>query len=65
MGSRFTDSVSFIPGLTSTYTVIGYDINGCTDTADIEVIVNPLPDVLFSTDMTYGGCVPFSQPLRT
>ncbi len=55
-----TDSVSFIPGSTSTYTVIGYDINGCTDTADIEVIVNPLPDVLFSTDMTYGGCVPFS-----
>ena len=55
-----TDSVSYIPGSTSTYTVIGYDINGCTDTADIEVIVNPLPDVLFSTDMTYGGCVPFS-----
>ena len=55
-----TDSVSFIPGSTSTYTVIGYDINGCTDTTDIEVIVNPLPDVLFSTDMTYGGCVPFS-----
>ena len=54
------DSVSFIPTTTATYTVIGYDINGCTDTTDIEVIVNPLPNVLFSTDMTYGGCVPFS-----
>jgi gliding motility-associated-like protein len=54
------DSVSFVPPATSTYTVIGYDLNGCTDTTDIEVIVNPLPDVLFSTDMTYGGCIPFS-----
>jgi len=54
------DSVSFVPPATSTYTVIGYDFNGCTDTTDIEVIVNPLPDVLFSTDMTYGGCIPFS-----
>jgi gliding motility-associated-like protein len=55
-----TDSVEFIPAQTTIYTVIGYDLNGCTDTTDIEVIVNPLPDVLFSTDMTYGGCIPFS-----
>ncbi|MDC0272528.1 PKD domain-containing protein [Crocinitomicaceae bacterium] len=54
------DSVSFVPAATATYTVIGYDYNGCTDTTDIEVIVNPLPNVLFSTDMTYGGCIPFS-----
>ena len=54
------DSVSFVPAATATYTVIGYDNNGCTDTTDIEVIVNPLPNVLFSTDMTYGGCIPFS-----
>ena len=53
------DSVSFIPSVTSTYTVVGFDINGCTDTTDIEVIVNPLPDVLFSTDMIFGGCLPF------
>jgi gliding motility-associated-like protein len=53
------DSVAFVPGATSTYTVVGFDINGCTDTTDIQVIVNPLPDALFSTDMTYGGCLPF------
>jgi gliding motility-associated-like protein len=54
------DSISFVPPATSTYTVIGYDLNGCTDTTEIEIIVNPLPNVLFSTDMTYGGCIPFS-----
>jgi PKD repeat protein len=53
------DSVEFVPSMTETYTVVGFDINGCTDTTDIEVIVNPLPDVLFSTDMTFGGCLPF------
>jgi gliding motility-associated-like protein len=53
------DSAAFVPGATSTYTVVGFDINGCTDTTDIQVIVNPLPDALFSTDMTYGGCLPF------
>ena len=53
------DSVAFIPDVTATYTVVGFDLNGCTDTTDITVIVNPLPDVLFSTDMTFGGCLPF------
>ena len=53
------DSVEFVPSMTETYTVVGFDINGCTDTTDIDVIVNPLPDVLFSTDMTFGGCLPF------
>ena len=58
------DSVAFVPLVTSTYTVVGFDVNGCTDTTDIEVIVNPLPDVLFSTNITYGGCLPF-EPLFT
>ena len=53
------DSVEFTPVATETYTVVGFDVNGCTDTTEIEVIVNPLPDVLFSTDMTFGGCLPF------
>ena len=53
------DSVEFTPVATETYTVVGLDVNGCTDTTEIEVIVNPLPDVLFSTDMTFGGCLPF------
>ena len=53
------DSVAFVPDTTSTYTVVGFDVNGCTDTTEIEVVVNPLPDVLFSTDMSFGGCLPF------
>ena len=53
------DSVAFVPDGTSIYTVVGFDVNGCTDTTNIEVIVNPLPDVLFSTDMSFGGCLPF------
>tara|TARA_B100001287_G_scaffold274204_1_gene279058 strand:- start:254 stop:13717 length:13464 start_codon:yes stop_codon:yes gene_type:complete len=53
------DSVAFVPEETATYTVVGFDINECTDTTEIEVIVNPLPDVLFSTDMLFGGCLPF------
>jgi gliding motility-associated-like protein len=54
------DSVGFIPLVTNTYEVIGTDINGCKDTADIVVTVNPNPVVLFSSNITFGGCLPFS-----
>ena len=54
-----TDSVWFTPIVSDTYTVIGYDQYGCTDTVDISMVVNPLPQVLFSTDMNYGGCLEF------
>jgi gliding motility-associated-like protein len=53
------DSVAFSPVATNTYTVIGTDINGCKDTSDIVVTVNPKPNVLFSSDMTFGGCLEF------
>jgi gliding motility-associated-like protein len=53
------DSMAFVPNATSTYTIVGFDVNGCTDTTEIEVVVNPLPDVLFSTDMSFDGCLPF------
>lgn len=39
------DGVSFIPTSTATYTVTGTDVNGCENTADITVTVNPLPTV--------------------
>jgi gliding motility-associated-like protein len=55
-----TDVYTFIPTETNDYEVVGYDINGCTDTADITVVVNPMPIPLFSTDMFFGGCLPFS-----
>ncbi len=38
-----TDGIAFAPPLTATYEVTGTDINGCENTADITVTVNPLP----------------------
>jgi gliding motility-associated-like protein len=52
-------AVYTFPALSGVYEVIGYDINGCSDTDDIEVVVNPLPNVLFSSNMNYGGCLEF------
>jgi gliding motility-associated-like protein len=58
--NNITDNVPFIPTETDIYTMIGYDQFGCTDTASITVVVNPMPNVLFSSDMNFGGCLPFS-----
>lgn len=33
------------PTTTTTYTITGVDVNGCTDTGQITVVVNPLPNV--------------------
>jgi hypothetical protein len=43
-----TDGVAFNPAATTTYTVIGTDVNGCTATDNITVTVNPLPDASFT-----------------
>mgnify|MGYP000539146122 CR=1 FL=1 len=40
-----SDGVAFTPASTTTYTVTGTDINGCTDTDTITVTVNPRPAV--------------------
>ena len=58
-----TQVYTFTPNTTADYEVIGYDINGCKDTATITVVVNPLPIPLFSTDMSFGGCLPFCPTL--
>jgi gliding motility-associated-like protein len=58
--NNVVDSVGFVPDETDTYTVIGTDVNGCKDTAEIVVTVNPNPVVLFSSNITFGGCLPFS-----
>jgi gliding motility-associated-like protein len=58
-----TQTYTFVPTETDDYTVIGYDQFGCTDTTDITVVVNPLPIPLFSTDMSFGGCLPFCPTL--
>ena len=39
------DSEPFDPDATTTYTVIGTDINGCEGTDDVTITVNPLPAV--------------------
>ncbi|MFZ9029183.1 MAG: T9SS type A sorting domain-containing protein, partial [Crocinitomicaceae bacterium] len=40
-----TDGVAFDPATTTTFTVTGTDVNGCTNTDMITVTVNPLPTV--------------------
>ncbi len=42
------NNVAFTPNLTTTYSVTGTDENGCTDTDEVEVVVNQLPVILFS-----------------
>lgn len=41
-----TNGTSFVPPVgTTTYTVTGTDVNGCVNTDQVEVLVNPLPIV--------------------
>jgi len=37
------------PTSTTTYTVTGTDANGCQDTAQVTIYVNPIPNVLFAS----------------
>ncbi len=46
------DGISFIPTSTATYTLTGTDINGCTNTDQVNVTVNQLPNVQAGTDIT-------------
>lgn len=47
-----TNGVSFVPGATATYTVIGTAANGCTDTDDVLVTVNTTIPVSAGQDQT-------------
>ncbi len=40
-----TNGASFVPALTATYVVTGTDVNGCVNTAQRTITVNPLPNV--------------------
>jgi hypothetical protein len=44
------NGVSFTPNTTQTYTVTGTAANGCQDTAQVQIIVNPLPNVSLGND---------------
>jgi hypothetical protein len=43
------DNVAFQPASTTTYTVTGTDANGCMNTAEATITVNPLPSVSTNT----------------
>jgi trimeric autotransporter adhesin len=47
-----TNGVSFNPAATQTYTVTGTDANGCTNTDQVLVTVNPLPAVNAGPDQS-------------
>jgi len=49
-----TNGQPFIPATTGTYTVTGTDVNGCENTDDVLVTVEPLPLVSFTADTTQG-----------
>ena len=47
------DGVAFLQGVgTTTYTVIGTDINGCQNSDQVDVLVNPLPVVDAGQDLS-------------
>ena len=47
-----TNGVSFVPTATTTYTVTGIDVNGCTNTATQTITVNALPMVTANASAT-------------
>ncbi len=47
-----TNGTPFTPLSTTTYTVTGTDANGCSNTAQVSVTVNPLPIVTANATMT-------------
>lgn len=44
------NAVAFVPGSTQTYTVTGTDANGCQNTDQVTVTVNPLPTITAGAD---------------
>jgi hypothetical protein len=46
-----TNGIAFIPSSSATYTVTGTDNNGCINSDDVTITVNPLPIVNAGTDI--------------
>jgi hypothetical protein len=53
-----TNAVAFTPTATTTYTVTGTDVNGCVNTDQVTVTVNPLPVVNAGADITVCAGTP-------
>jgi hypothetical protein len=51
-GNQTTASISVTPAATTTYTVIGTNAQGCSDTTVSTVVVNPLPEVTVFSHFT-------------
>lgn len=51
------------PNVTTTYQVIGTDVNGCSDTDDVTVMIYDLPSVNFSAPVS-NGCSPVTVNLQ-
>jgi gliding motility-associated-like protein len=47
-----TNGTPFSPTTTTTYTVTGISIDGCTNTDQVQVVVNPIPTVFAGNDVT-------------
>jgi gliding motility-associated-like protein len=56
--NSITDNTAFLSPLgTTTYSVTGTDGNGCTNTDQVDVLVNSLPEASFFGDVVFG-CAP-------
>lgn len=47
-----TNGGMFIPSQTATYTVTGTDANGCVNSDNLTIVVNPIPTVFAGNDLT-------------
>jgi hypothetical protein len=50
--NNISNGVAFTPTATATYTVVGTDANGCTNTDQVQVVVNALPNVIAGINQT-------------
>ena len=47
-----TDGIAFTPTATTTYTVTGTSTDGCVNTDQMDIVVNPIPTVFAGNDVT-------------
>lgn len=52
-----SNALAFVPTATTNYTVTGTDANGCVNTDQVTVVVNPIPTVSFQASDVFG-CLP-------